>query len=102
MKEVVLTAENFEREVLNFKGKVLVDFFATWCGPCKMLAPILEKFAEGQDEVKVCKLDVDTATPVAIKYGVNVIPTLVLFENGDVIKKDVGVKDEDALKKFVK
>ena len=101
MKEVILNEENFESEVLNAQGRILVDFFATWCGPCKMLAPVLEKFAESQDEVKVCKLDVDDAVPIAIKYDVNVIPTLILFENGNVLKKDVGFKDEDELKEFV-
>ena len=101
MKEVILNEENFESEVLNAQGRILVDFFATWCGPCKMLAPVLEKFAESQDEVKVCKLDVDNAVLIAIKYGVNVIPTLILFENGNVLKKDVGFKDEDELKEFV-
>ena len=101
MKEIILNEENFENEVLNAQGRILVDFFATWCGPCKMLAPVLEKFAESQDEVKVCKLDVDNAVPIAVKYGVNVIPTLILFENGNVLKKDVGFKDEDELKEFV-
>lgn len=101
MKEVILTTENFEEEVLKANGKVLVDFFATWCGPCKMLAPVLEKFAEKRDDVKVCKIDVDEATPVAINYGVNVIPTLILFENGEVKDKTVGFKDEGELDKFV-
>ena len=101
MKEVILNAENFETEVLKAEGKVLVDFFAVWCGPCKMLAPIIKEFAESREDVKVCKLDVDEATPIAIKYGVNVIPTLVLFENGEIVKKEVGFMDKSALEKFV-
>lgn len=102
MKEVILTEENFNGEVLEYQGKVLVDFFATWCGPCKMLAPVLEKFAESRDDIKVCKLDVDKATPVAIRYGVNVIPTLILFENGKQLKKEVGLMDERQLENLVK
>lgn len=101
MKEVRLNVSNFESEVTNAEGKILVDFFATWCGPCKMLAPILAEFAESRDDVKVCKLDVDEAAPLAIKYGVNVIPTLILFENGSVVKKEVGFMDKSQLDKFV-
>ena len=101
MKEVILNAENFEREVLKAEGKVLVDFFAVWCGPCKMLAPVLERYAESQDEVKVCKLDVDELTPIAVQFGVNVIPTLIVFKDGKDIAKTVGYMDEVDLKKFV-
>ena len=102
MKEIILNADNFDTEVLNAEGKVLVDFFATWCGPCKMLAPVIEEFAAEQGDVKVCKLDVDGASSIAIKYGVNVIPTLILFENGGVIKKEAGFMDKAELKDFIK
>lgn len=102
MEEIKLTTENFENEVLNAKGTVLVDFYATWCGPCKMLAPVLEEFANEHEEIKVCKLDVDEATPVAIKYGVASIPTLILFKDGEVVKQTLGYQTKDQLESFVK
>lgn len=72
MEEIILTNENFEDEVLKCEGKILVDFWATWCGPCRMLAPELESFASSQDEVKVGKVNVDEESALAVKFGVNV------------------------------
>ncbi|MBQ7400022.1 MAG: thioredoxin [Clostridia bacterium] len=102
MLEVKLTKENFENEVLNSKGTVLVDFFATWCGPCKMLAPVLEEFAKEHEDIKVCKIDVDEETPIAIKYGVASIPTLILFKDGEMVKQTLGYQTKDQLENFVK
>jgi thioredoxin 1 len=86
-----LTARNFKEEVLDSNKPVLVDFWATWCGPCKMIAPELEKFATlNADKIKVGKVNIDDDTPIALEYGVEVIPTLMLFKDGKVEKKSVG------------
>lgn len=88
---VVLTDKNFKEEVLSSTIPVLVDFWATWCGPCKMIAPELEKFEQAnQDKIKVAKVNIDDYTPLAIEFGVDVIPTLLLFKDGKVEKKSIG------------
>ena len=93
MAEVILTEQNFAQEVINSDIPVLVDFWATWCGPCRMLAPTIAQIAEEQaGKVKVCKLDVDEAPAVAEKYGIANIPTLLVFKNGSVVKSSVGVQ----------
>ena len=90
-----LKDENFN-ELIN--EKVLVDFYADWCGPCKMLGPVLEEI----NEIPVVKVNVDTHGELARKYGVMSIPTLVLFENGKEIKRNVGFLDINGLKEFIK
>jgi len=88
---VHLNKDNFEKEVLEAKEPVLVDFWAAWCGPCRALAPILEEISsEYGDKLKVCKLNVDEGQETAGEYEVMSIPTLILFENGTVKKKMVG------------
>ena len=94
MSVKVLTDENFEAEVIKAEGTVIVDFFATWCGPCKMMAPIVDAIAEKRTDVKVCKLDVDEGRDTAIQYGIMSIPTLMIFKNGEVTKTVVGVTSE--------
>ena len=92
MAEVILNNDNFKAEVLDAKGLVLVDFWATWCGPCKMLAPTVSEIAdEYEGKVKVFKLDVDQAMDIAMSYGVASIPTLILFKDGEIVKKSIGV-----------
>ena len=92
MKEIIVNVDNFDGEVLNTKGKVLVDFWATWCGPCRMLAPTVSAIAEKYDgKVKVCKVDIDENIPLAEKYGIEVIPTLVLFEDGEIKARKIGL-----------
>lgn len=93
-----ITSENFEQEVLNSELPVLVDFFATWCGPCKMMSPIVEQIEkEMEGRAKVYKVDVDEEQDLAIKYGIMSIPTFVVFKKGKVLNKLVGMQDEKEL-----
>ena len=84
------------------KGKVLVDFFATWCGPCKMLSPILEKIASEHEDLTVLKIDVDEVPDLASKYDIRSIPTLILFENGQPVDMKLGYMPEDSVLRFAK
>lgn len=91
MSEIILNKDHFESEVLKSDMPVLVDFWAAWCGPCKMLAPTIAELAEEyKGKVKVCKYNIDDDASIAIKYGVASIPTLLLFKNGEVVDKSVG------------
>lgn len=91
MAEVILTKENFETEVLNSDIPVLVDFWATWCGPCMMLSPVIAELAEElEGKVKVGKVNVDEQNELAMQYRVASIPTLLLFQNGELVKTSVG------------
>jgi len=95
---MVLSSQSFEQEVLKSEMPVLVDFWAEWCGPCRMLAPIIEELSkEYKDKVKVCKLNVDDAQEVAAGYGVMSIPTVILFHKGKVAKQSVGVVPKEQL-----
>lgn len=95
MKEVTITAENFAEEVLESDKQVLVDFWAPWCGPCKMLAPIVEEIAEEYaDTVKVGKVNVDEEPALAMKFGISSIPALLVFRNGAVVNSAVGYRSK--------
>ena len=99
MAEITLTDDNFEEEVLKADKPVLVDFFAEWCGPCKMLGPVVEELAgEYEGKVKIGKLDVDANPTVAGKYGVQSIPTLIFFKGGEATDKVMGFQSKEALK----
>ncbi len=99
MAEVLFTDDNFEAEALKAEGPVLVDFFAEWCGPCKMLGPILEELAGEYDgKVKIGKLDVDANPTVAGKYGVQSIPTIIFFKGGEEVDRVMGFQSKEALK----
>lgn len=95
---VNVTAENFDEEVLNYKGKVLVDFWAEWCGPCMMLGPIIEEVSEEVDDVKFCKVNCDEARDVALQFGIMTIPNLIVFENGEQVNQSIGyIEKKDVL-----
>lgn len=98
MAEINLNKQNFEDEVIKSNIPVLVDFFATWCGPCQMLAPIIEQISEEyKGKIKVCKLNVDEEQELAIKYNVMSIPTLIFFKDGNAIKSSVGFVSKSEL-----
>ena len=93
-----VTKENFDQEVLMAKEPVLVDFWAAWCMPCKMLSPIVDQVASERSDVKVCKINIDDEGELAIRYGVMRIPTLILFKNGEIANKSIGlISKEDIL-----
>lgn len=94
-----LTMENFDAETSG--QKVLVDFWASWCGPCRMLAPILEQLEAEDSSVKICKVNVDEQPELSKRYGIMSIPTLLLFKDGKLADKSVGLVDLDTLKEFV-
>lgn len=91
MALVNVTKDNFEKEILKAEQTVLVDFWAGWCGPCKMLGPIVDQVAQEHPEIKVCKIDIDEQTELAMQYKVMNIPTLLVFKNGEVANQSVGV-----------
>ncbi|MDD4366699.1 MAG: thioredoxin [Eubacteriales bacterium] len=101
MAVVKLNGDNFEKEVLQAEGKVLVDFFATWCGPCKMMGPVVDNLAEEVKNAKICKLDIDESQQIAGQYGVMSVPTFMVFENGQVVNKSMGVMPKESLVKLL-
>lgn len=94
---LVITKENFESEVLKSDKPVLVDFWAAWCGPCKMLSPVIEEIAEERSDIKVGKINVDEQPELASQFAVMSIPTLIVFKNGEIANKAIGVQPKDAI-----
>jgi len=92
MSVLHITKDTFEAEVLKSDKPVLLDFFAVWCGPCKMIAPILDEIAEEREDIKVCKINVDEEPELAAKYQVMSIPTLVVIKDGQVVNQSLGAK----------
>lgn len=103
MSEINLNSSNFDEQVTNTDKLVLIDFYATWCGPCKMLSPIISEIAnEYSNSVKVCKVNVDESQELALKYNIMSIPTLIFLKNGVVIKSVVGFCSKSELDSTIK
>ena len=101
MAVITITKENFEKKVLNAQGKVLLDFWATWCGPCRMVAPIVEEIAAETPDLTVGKIDVDTEMELAVQFGIVSIPTLIVMEKGQVVNKAIGYAPKAELLKLL-
>lgn len=99
---IQVNRNNFEKEVLNSEKTVLIDFYADWCGPCKMLSPVVEQFASENEKIKVVKINVDDEQDLAIEYGVMSIPTLVVIKNGQEVNRQVGLVSKDDILNLVK
>ena len=92
MSVLHITKETFQQEVLNSDKEVLLDFWATWCGPCRMIGPILDEIAEEREDIKVCKVNVDEEPELAAQFQITSIPTLMVIQGGKVVKQSLGAK----------
>ncbi len=102
MEILKVNSQNFEEEVLKSEKPVLVDFYADWCGPCKMLSPIVDEVAQENEDIKVVKVNVDDSQDLAMKYQVMSIPTLVVIKEGNEINRSVGLIDKSQVVKMIK
>ena len=101
MSVIALNKDNFKEEILDSKELVLVDFYADWCGPCKMMSPILDELSE-EENIKVCKIDTDEEIELAKEYGVMTIPCIIAFKEGKEINRSIGLVSKDELLKLFK
>ena len=101
MEPIKVTKENFEEEVLKSEKKVLVDFWASWCGPCMMLSPLVDEVAKEKDDIKVVKVNVDEEGELAERFNIMSIPCLIVFENGKEEKRSVGFIPKEEIKKLI-
>ena len=97
MAALKITKDNFQTEVLEAKGTVLVDFWASWCGPCKMIGPIIDQIADERTDIKVGKINVDEEQELAVQFKVMSIPTLLVFKDGKVVNQSLGAKPKSAI-----
>ena len=102
MSVINLTTENFEEEVLNAKEQVLVDFWATWCGPCQTMGPVVDELAQELTDVKVGKVNVDEQMVLAREYKVMSIPTFLVFKDGKVAERTLGVQEKSELEQLIR
>lgn len=102
MSVITVTKENFQSEVLESDKTVLIDFWAEWCGPCRMLSPVVDEIANEQTDVKVCKVNVDNEPELATQFGVMSIPTLVVIKDGKVVNQSVGVQPKNNILAMLK
>ena len=102
MSIIHITAENFDAQVQNAEGKVLLDFWAPWCGPCRMIAPFLEEIAAEDESVVIGKVNVDEEMALAAKFGIVSIPTLILMQKGQAVQTAVGYRPKDDILKLLK
>lgn len=101
MAIVNLTRNNFKTEVMDSNKTVLIDFWASWCGPCRMMSPIIDEIADEVSDVKVCKVNVDEASDLASMFGIESIPTLIVIKNGQAVNKSVGLISKDNVLKLI-
>ena len=97
MAALNITKQNFEQEVLHSDKKVLIDFWAAWCGPCRRVSPVIEEIADERPDIKVCKVNVDEQPELAGQFGVMSIPTLVVMKNGKIVNQSIGAKPKNAI-----
>ena len=102
MEIIKVNGQNFEEEVIKSEKPVLIDFYADWCGPCKMLSPIIDEIAEENSDIKVVKVNVDDSQDLAMKYQVMSIPTLVVIKNGEEVNRSVGLIDKSQVANLIK
>lgn len=102
MSVLHLTKDNFNEEVLGSKMPVLVDFWAAWCGPCQMIGPVIEEIAGEVTDAKICKVDVDAEPELARKYKVLSIPTLMVFKDGELVRRESGAKSKEEILEMLK
>ena len=102
MAVLTITKDNFEQEVLKSEKPVLLDFWASWCGPCRMVSPIVDEIAQERPDIKVVKVNVDQEQDLALQYGVMSIPTLVVMKDGKVVNQAVGVRPKDQILDLLK
>ena len=101
MSVIHITGDNFEEKVLNAEGKVLLDFWAPWCGPCQMIGPVVEEIAREREDITVGKINVDDEVQLAVQFGVASIPTLLVMERGKVVNKAIGYRPKADIEKLL-
>ena len=101
MATTIITKDNFKSEVLDYKGTVLIDFWADWCGPCRMLSPIVDEVANENPNIKVGKINVDEQQELSAQFGIMSIPTLLVFKNGEKVSESIGLIPKEQVEKMI-